>query len=278
MLNLSQYRNFPDSNPLYSRQFYGKNEKRPKHLFSEQKWNPQKTRPEPGVLTIPTKKRQTAANPVGNLWYIPTKMLDRATLEYYQENAPEVVQRHLKVKEGIEKYFPEAFPWKSGKILDIGCGSGRDLVALLASGFDAFGLEPSSAMRSEAIQRFPQLENRIFPFGLPFPANLNIGQPFDGLLCSAVLMHIPESALQPAIESLSLLLRKGGRSLVSVPGDRNDVGNDDRDSFGRLFKRYSKEFLETLFSRTGFILCKSFVNSDSLERKFLWLSLIFQKR
>ncbi|OIQ85877.1 hypothetical protein GALL_322700 [mine drainage metagenome] len=46
-------------------------------------------------------------------------------------------------------------------MLDVGCGSGRDLARLRALGYDACGVEPVDALRVEALRRYPELEGRI---------------------------------------------------------------------------------------------------------------------
>ena len=53
-------------------------------------------------------------------------------------------------------YFPMAF-LPGSRVLDVGCGSGRDVKALLKQGYDAHGVEPVAAMREMAIAHSPEL-------------------------------------------------------------------------------------------------------------------------
>ena len=46
------------------------------------------------------------------------------------------------------------------------------------------------------------------------------GGDFDGVLCSAVLMHIAESELVPAAVAIKRCLKNDGRLLYSVPSKR----------------------------------------------------------
>lgn len=117
--------------------------------------------------------------------------MDRRTLDYYDQHAAEVLAKHRSIPSGIDSYIPEAFPQPGSKILDVGSGSGRDLVGLLATGYDAYGLEPSEGLRAESVRAFPQLKDRVFPLGLPLPDDAACGSPYDGIVCSAVLMHVP---------------------------------------------------------------------------------------
>lgn len=62
-----------------------------------------------------------------------------------------------------------------------------------------------------------------------------MGGEFDGILCIAVLIHVPQPDLFGAALSLRRLLRTGGRLLLCLPTARTDVGSDSRDAKGRLF-------------------------------------------
>ena len=57
--------------------------------------------------------------------------MDHPTLVYYNTHAPELAARYERVSSIAAMHFDTTFA-KAGKILDIGCGSGRDL-ALLAN-------------------------------------------------------------------------------------------------------------------------------------------------
>jgi SAM-dependent methyltransferase len=59
-------------------------------------------------------------------------------------------------RSAISKHFASAFA-PGARVLDVGCGMGRDLAALLEMGFDACGIEPHDAMRARAIERHPNL-------------------------------------------------------------------------------------------------------------------------
>ena len=94
-----------------------------------------------------------------------------------------------------------------GRVLDAGCGGGRDLALLLDLGFDGFGTDPSAGMREAAARAYPQLAGRIHDFGLPLPEPAALGGLFDGIVCSAVLMHVPAEELSAALASLRRALR-----------------------------------------------------------------------
>lgn len=55
---------------------------------------------------------------------------------------------------------------------------------------------------------------------------------FDGVLCSAVLMHLPEELIFDSLYSIRRMLKENGRLLISVPNGLPFEGN--RDKHGRL--------------------------------------------
>ena len=203
--------------------------------------------------------------------------MDYPTIQYYQQHAAETAAKYRSVDLTESRtQFRELFS-SGGRILDIGTGSGRDAAALLSLGFEAFGLEPSEAMRAEAIAAYPQLSGRIFPYGLPLPEDADLGGPFDGLVCSAVLMHVPEEEWFEAAFSLKRLLRHRGRLWISVPLDRPGLDSECRDTAGRLFKPLHPEYLLLLFERLGFKLLRRLEEDDKLGRTGIrWASFLFE--
>jgi SAM-dependent methyltransferase len=203
--------------------------------------------------------------------------MDAATVGFYANHAPDVVRRYEAVGSPVVRFFGTAFA--SGcRVLDVGAGSGRDLAALISLGYDAYGAEPVEAMAAGAIGSHPQLAGRIANVGLP-----SIGEPFggrfDGILCSAVLMHVPEGDLFDTAFALRSLLRNHGRLLISLPLSRGDVGASERGVDGRLFKSYAPEYLQLLFERLGFQQIGRWETEDALARAGIsWYTLLFELR
>lgn len=203
--------------------------------------------------------------------------MDEGTRRFYAENAKTIAARYEAAVSPGERFFATAFP-PGGRILDVGAGSGRDLACLLQAKYDAYGIEPSEELRQAAIAAHPELTERIGEGALPVLGNA-FGGSFDGILCCAVLMHIPQGELFDTAFELRRLLTPHGRLLVSLPSARTDVGADERDDGGRLFKGYTAEYIQLLFERIGFQQIGRWATDDVLGRAgTAWYTLLFELR
>ncbi len=203
--------------------------------------------------------------------------MDSATVNYYSQNAQTVAERYESVVSSLSKSFEEAFKPRS-RLLDIGCGSGRDLALLASLGHEGFGVDATPVFVTLSQSLHPELTGKVLHAALP---NFEppFGGGFDGILCSAVLMHIAESELVPAALSIKRCLKNHGRLLYSVPSKRLDVVTENRDANGRLFVPDQSNRLQKIFEQLGFSLISKWDNADSLGRDSVeWISVLMELR
>jgi len=203
--------------------------------------------------------------------------MDEQTHSYYETFASEIVENYDRVKGGIAELLPLAFS-PGIRVLDVGAGSGRDIRTLLDMGVDAYGVEPSDRLRACALERHPMLVGRLERGELP-KLGKPFGSQFDGILCSAVLMHLPREEVFDAAVALRDALKDDGRLLISIPADRPDIDEHHRDRRGRLFTPLNEEYLGLLFERLGFQQVGKWHSSDATGRKgHSWCTLLFYLR
>jgi SAM-dependent methyltransferase len=130
-------------------------------------------------------------------------------------------------------------------------------------------------MRERAAAHLPHLAGRIYSGSLP-GLSRQIDRKFDGILCAAVLQHVPEEQLIDAVFDMRNLLKPGGRLLLSFPNDRPGIDPSGRDEHGRLYTRLNPGSVELLFERLGFLRIGEWEDDDSLGRTgFTWIVLLF---
>ncbi len=208
--------------------------------------------------------------------------MDAKTLKYYETQAASLAERYQTASDGVARWFDEAFDGFA-KILDVGCGAGRDLRLLLQRGHDAIGADRSREMLAMAAETCRQKgldpQGRLVHDGLPDLTSFANAE-FDGLLCSAVLMHLPEERLFDSIYGMRRVLRPGGRLLLSIPEMRPDIDPATRrDRDGRYFADLPPAKLKLLMERVGFNLLWERVSDDALGRSgYSWITFLFNRQ
>ena len=155
-------------------------------------------------------------------------------------------------RSAMSRRFEAAFA-PGARVLDVGCGKGRDLVALLDMGFDGFGVEPNDAMRARALARDPRVAGRITAASLP-ALGRPFGGGFDAVVCSAVLMHVAPAALPDALAALAAVLAPRARLLMAVPEMQAELLVDGHDPDGRQFANHPPARVQELMAALGFTL------------------------
>ncbi len=198
--------------------------------------------------------------------------MDTQTQKFYSDNHKTLHAKYNCAGEGVCKYFEQAF--LSGcSVLDIGCGSGRDLNTLISKGYEAVGVDCCDEFITSVSDYYPALKGRASKDALPGLKTIS-DDAFDGVLCSAVLMHLPEELLFDSVYSIRRIIKENGRLLISVPNDLPYEGN--RDKHGRLFNGVTPDNFQLIFERIGFRLINWWDDDDSLGRQERhWATMLF---
>jgi SAM-dependent methyltransferase len=121
-------------------------------------------------------------------------------------------------------------------------------------------------MLREAKANYPALTTRLTCDTLPNLSSVADAS-YDGILCWAVLMHLPEEFLFDTVFNLRRILKPGGRLLISTPLDGPTTDPDThRDSDGRLFNGVTPENFHFLLEKVGFHRINRWDEDDTLGR------------
>ena len=136
------------------------------------------------------------------------------------------------------------------RVVDLGCGAGRDFPAFDERGIDYLGVDASEGMLTVARERFPEAAFEAQDLcALDLPA-----RSFDGAFANASLQHVPTPALPKTLAAVYACLRPGGVLLISAPLGKDAEGwSQARSKETRAWVAWrSRETLERHCGAAGF--------------------------
>lgn len=134
---------------------------------------------------------------------------EQITVNYYNKNIQSYIERTFHVEmEQIRNRFLKYLPQKA-KILDAGCGPGRDAVAFSQKGYEVLGFDAAIEM-----VRYVKEELHI-PAVHGLFQEMQFDQEFDGIWASASLVHISPTALPDVLERFHKALKPKGILAIS---------------------------------------------------------------
>lgn len=144
--------------------------------------------------------------------------------DYYQQNAQRFYDDTVDV-DMSSLYQPFIAHLKPGaRILDAGCGSGRDTKAFSDKGFAVDAFDASA----ELVERATLLTGK--PVEVMRFQQLTAVEKYDGIWCCASLLHVPEEELPEVMALLARALKPGGVWYLSFK-----YGTGERVKDGRRF-------------------------------------------
>ncbi len=191
------------------------------------------------------------------------------TLAYYEANAQRFFQETRSV-DMSPLYEPFLALLPSGaRILDAGCGSGRDSLAFLERGYEVTAMDASPSMvelASRLIRR-PVLHMSF--------DQIRFQERFDGVWACASLLHVSKQSLPEVLDRLGLASKTGGVMYASFK-----YGEDEVVRNGRLFSDYSEDkFRHVLDTRPELELVECWRTTDLRPKpnETVWLNVLLRK-
>ncbi|WP_105259003.1 class I SAM-dependent methyltransferase [Pseudoalteromonas sp. T1lg88] len=154
---------------------------------------------------------------------------------------------------------------KGAKILDAGCGSGRDSKAFLDMGFDVYAFDASKSLCELA-----SAETGLIVKHQTFD-DVTAESQYDAIWCCASLLHVLESELPEIFNKLSRALKPGGIWYLSFK-----YGDGERIKDGRHFTDLNEQKLEFLVKALSNVSIETiWISEDKRpDRSESWLNAI----
>ncbi|MBN2500713.1 MAG: methyltransferase domain-containing protein [Anaerolineales bacterium] len=151
------------------------------------------------------------------------------------------------------------------RVLDLGCGPGRDTDHLQARSLDAFGLDLSFGMLQEAKKRTPWNFAQGDMHHLPLP-NGQLG----GVWLSAALLHLPRHTAPQALQEVRRVLKPSGVLFLGVKQGSGESWQDSK--LGRrFFIYYQLDEIKALVHAAGFQVVEDWESPGSVGK---WLNIV----
>ena len=154
------------------------------------------------------------------------------------------------------------------KVLDVGCGSGRDILWLTERGFHCTGLErsPDLAVLARQYTGLPVIEADFESFDF---RRMNM----DAVLLIGALVHLPHDLFSPVLSNILKALKPGGHALITMKQGQGRQETDD----GRMFFLWKKGYLLSIFKDSGLICLDFSVQTSQVRKSDTWMSFVLQK-
>ena len=191
------------------------------------------------------------------------------TRDYYNQYADEFTQATLNVDmESLYQPFLAELP-EHARILDVGCGSGRDILALKNKGYKVDAIDYAV----ELVERATLLTG--IQVKLQSFYEIDEHEVYDGVWACASLLHCERDRLVGVVGKLVNALKPNGVLYMSFK-----YGDSDREKDGRKFTDLDETQAKALLHFFDDIeRTRQWITIDKRpERQEKWLNLIWKKK
>ena len=193
------------------------------------------------------------------------------TLDYYNKNSEEYFNSTLNVDmTNTYKPFLKLVP-KDGKILDLGCGSGRDSMNFMKLGYEVTAVDGAKELAKKASVLLGK-EVIVSTF-----EELELKEKFHGIWACASLLHIKREDLKTVLNNLYNNLEDNGVFYMSFKyGEKEYV--DDKNRYFNCFT--DESIISFINENTKYNILGLYITEDKLGRvnEVKWVNLICNRK
>ncbi len=156
---------------------------------------------------------------------------------------------------------------QKGNLVDIGCGTGRDMAWFESQGIAITGIDLSMGMLAYAREN---VHGNLVSMNMRYLGFRDAC--FDGAWCCASLLHLPKAEAVYALQEIHRILKSGGWLILFVQ-EGNGEGWEEGVVPGieHFFARYQGEEMQCMLSQNRFTVLET---GSSQTPKKKWLSYV----
>lgn len=190
------------------------------------------------------------------------------TIDYYNKHAEEFTASTFEVDmESLYQPFLAELP-EDARILDVGCGSGRDTLAFKKKGYQIDAIDYSTALVERATQLTGiAVQQQSF-------YEIEVQDIYDGVWACASLLHCDRNRLPDVLKRIHSALRCGGICYMSFK-----YGTTDREKDGRAFTDLDEDQAKLLLDQLNDVeVLEQWITVDKRpDRDEQWLNILWKK-
>ena len=185
------------------------------------------------------------------------------TKQYYTKNADVYISNTLTADMSQQYTIFERYLPKNATILDVGFGSGRDMLHFKKAGYSVHGIDNVVSFVETAKQKGLSVE--VMDFN-----SITLKTKFDAIWACASLLHSTD--LCKTMENLLNVLKDNGIIFISM---KYGLGSEEID--GRFFQYIDEETLKELCTIFNLSIKELWLSSDRLNRQTTWINCVVSK-
>ena len=173
------------------------------------------------------------------------------TIQYYDKNAEDFAAgtENADMRECRNRFLH--YLKRGQKILDAGCGSGRDVIAFIEAGYEVEAFDASAEICRLASEK-TGIEVRQLRF-----EELRGEDQYDGIWACASLLHVQPNDLPDVLLRMHRLLKPEGVLYASFK-----YGSGEREKDGRYFHDLTENTCREFLLKAGFLIRELFITQD----------------
>ena len=190
------------------------------------------------------------------------------TSNYYNQHAQAFFENTYQVEmESLYGPFLRYLP-EQASILDLGCGSGRDILAFKKKGYQVEAIDYSAELVKKA-RELTNIEVRQQSF-----YDLAENNKYDGIWACASLLHCERDRLTEVLGLIFKALKPNGVCYMSFK-----YGNTDREKEGRSFTDLNEQQVHDLLKQIDqALLLQQWITVDKRpDRTEEWMNILIRK-